>query len=63
MTWRLRIERTRAKAPGTYIRTYSLFKAEYLSINIKLIPYEALIKSIIVYACSAWEHMRPTLSF
>jgi hypothetical protein len=63
MTWRLHIERTRAKALGMYIRTCSLFKSECLSINIKLIPYKALIRSIIVYAYSTWEHMKPTLSY
>jgi hypothetical protein len=34
MAWKLHIERTSVKALATYIRTYSLFKSERLSINI-----------------------------
>jgi hypothetical protein len=55
MTWRLHIEKTSAKAFGTYIRTYSIFKSKHLSGNIKLIAYRALIRSIITYACPTWE--------
>jgi hypothetical protein len=29
MTWRLHIEKTAAKALGTYIRTYSIFKSKH----------------------------------
>jgi hypothetical protein len=50
MTWRLQIERTVAKALRTYIRTYSLFKSDRLSTNIKLTLYKALIRSIMTYA-------------
>jgi hypothetical protein len=38
---------------GTYIRTYSLFKSERLSINIEL--YKDVIRSIMVYACPTWD--------
>jgi hypothetical protein len=55
MTWRLHIEKTAAKALGTYIRTYSIFKKTSLSENIKLIVYRALIRSIMTYASPAWE--------
>jgi hypothetical protein len=47
MTWRHHIERTVAKALRTYLRTYSLFRSERLSTNIKLTLYKALMKSII----------------
>jgi hypothetical protein len=36
VTWRLHIEMIEAKAFGTFIRMYSLFKSERLSANIKL---------------------------
>jgi hypothetical protein len=35
MTWRLHIETIKAKAFRTFIRFYSLFKSERLSVNIK----------------------------
>jgi hypothetical protein len=60
MTWRLHIERTTAKALGTYIRTYSLFKSKQLSANVKLILYRALIRSIMTYACPTWESAADT---
>jgi hypothetical protein len=56
MIWRLCIKRTAVKALAIYIRTYSLIKNEHLSINIKLTVYKALIRSVMVYACSAWEY-------
>lgn len=46
----LHIERTAAKALATYIRTYSLFKSDSLSINTELTFYVALFRSIMVYA-------------
>jgi hypothetical protein len=36
MTWRLHIKTIETKAFGAYIRTYSLFKSEHLSTNIRL---------------------------
>jgi hypothetical protein len=41
-----------AKAFTTFIRIYSLFKSET---NIKLALHKTLIRSIITYACPAWE--------
>jgi hypothetical protein len=55
MTWRLHIENIAAKALGTYIRTYSVFKSKHLNTNIKLIAYRALISSIMTYASPTWE--------
>jgi hypothetical protein len=46
---------TEAKAFKTFIRIYSLFKNERSSTNIKLTLHLALIKSIMTYACVAWE--------
>jgi hypothetical protein len=38
-----------------FIRTYSLFKSEHLSTNIKLILYKALIRSIMTNASPTWK--------
>jgi hypothetical protein len=55
ITWVLRIKTIETKAFRTFIRTYSLFKSEHLSANIKLTLYKALIRSIMTYASPAWE--------
>jgi hypothetical protein len=44
-----------AKAFRTFIRIYSLFKSERLSANIKVTLHKALIRSVLTYACPAWE--------
>jgi hypothetical protein len=44
-----------AKAFRTFIRLYSLFKSERLNANIKLTLHKALIRSVMTYACPAWE--------
>jgi hypothetical protein len=44
-----------AMAFRTFIKIYSLFKSERLSTNIKLALHKALIRSIMTYACPAWE--------
>jgi hypothetical protein len=44
-----------AKAFRTFIRLYSLLKSERLNANIKLTLHKALIKSVMTYACPAWE--------
>jgi hypothetical protein len=46
---------TEAKAFKTFIRIYPLLKKERLSTNIKLTLHKTLIKSIMTYACTAWE--------
>jgi hypothetical protein len=56
MTWRHHVERTVAKTLRTYVRTYSLFKSELLSTNIKLALYKSLIRSVITYACPTCEY-------
>jgi hypothetical protein len=55
MTWKFHIEMIEVKAFITFIRVYSLFKSERLSANIKLTLHKALIRSIMTYACPAWE--------
>jgi hypothetical protein len=60
MTWRLDIEETAAKALGTYIRTYSIFKSKHLSAHIKLVVHIALIRSIMTYTCPTWEFAADT---
>jgi hypothetical protein len=44
-----------AKAFRTLITAHSLFKSERLSANFKFTLHKALIRSIIIYACTAWE--------
>jgi hypothetical protein len=44
-----------AKAFRTFIRIYSQLKSERLSSNIKLTLHKALIRSVMTYACPAWE--------
>jgi hypothetical protein len=60
MTWRLHIDRIVAKVWHTYLRTYSLFKSEHLSTDIKLPLYKILIRSIMTYACPTWEYAADT---
>jgi hypothetical protein len=55
ITWRLHIRTIEAKAFKAFIMTYSLFKSEQLSANIKLTLHKALIRPIMTYACPAWE--------
>jgi hypothetical protein len=43
ITWRKHLEKTKAKAFRTFIRTHSLMKSECLSVNIKLTPYKHLL--------------------
>jgi hypothetical protein len=38
-----------------FIRIYSLFKIKRLSANIKLTLHKAIIRSVLTYACPAWE--------
>jgi hypothetical protein len=58
--WRLHIEKTVAKALHTNLRSYSLFKSERSSTNIKLTLYNALIKSVMTYACPILEYAADT---
>jgi hypothetical protein len=44
-----------AKAIRTFFRIYFLLKSERLSTNIKLTLHKALIRSVMAYACPAWE--------
>jgi hypothetical protein len=55
ITWRLHIETVAAKAYRTCIRLHFLFKSDQLSANIRLSHHEALIRSVMTYACPAWE--------
>jgi hypothetical protein len=60
ITWRLHIETVARKAYRTSIRLYSLFKSDRLSTNSKLTLHKALIRSIMTYACPAWEFAADT---
>jgi hypothetical protein len=55
VTWRLHIEVIEAKTFRTFLRVYSIFKSERLSINIKLTLHKAFIRSVMTYASPAWE--------
>jgi hypothetical protein len=44
-----------AKAFRTFFTIYSVFKSEQLSANIKLTIHKSLIRSVLTYACPAWE--------
>jgi hypothetical protein len=55
ITCRLHLDVTEAKAFTTFIRIYSLLNSERLFANIKLTLHKALIRSVITYACPAWE--------
>jgi hypothetical protein len=44
-----------AKAFRIFIRIYSLLKSERLSAKIELTLHKALIRTVITYACPAWE--------
>jgi hypothetical protein len=49
-----------AKALRIFTRVYSLFKSERLSANNKLAFHEALIRSVMTYASSAWKFAADT---
>jgi hypothetical protein len=54
------IETIEAKPFRTFIRLYSLFKSEQLSVNIKLTLHKALIRSVMTYACPTWKFAAET---
>jgi hypothetical protein len=49
-----------AKAFRTFIRIYSLFKTLRLRTNIKLTLHKELMRSVMTYACPAWEFAADT---
>jgi hypothetical protein len=55
IAWRLHIKTIETKVFRVFIRTYSLFKSEHLSTDIKPTLYKALIRFIMTYASPAWE--------
>jgi hypothetical protein len=62
MTWRHHIERSVSKALLIYMRTYSLFKSEHFSTNIKVTLYMAQIRSptgVCAVGCSPLETAVP----
>jgi hypothetical protein len=60
LTWILHLETIEARAFRTFIRIFCLFNSERLSASIKLALHEALIRSVMIYACSAWEFAADT---
>jgi hypothetical protein len=50
----------RRQAFRTFIRIYSILKSERLSADIKLIVHKAMIRSVMTYACSAWDFAADT---
>jgi hypothetical protein len=53
-------EMIEAKAFRTFIRIYSLFKSARLSPNTKLTLHKALVRSVLTYACPAWNFAADT---
>jgi hypothetical protein len=49
-----------AKAFRIFIRSYSLFKSERLSANIKVTLHKTLVRSVMTYACPAWDFASDT---
>jgi hypothetical protein len=58
--WRLPIDIVATKAYRTFMRLYLLFKSERPRTNNKLTLHKALIRSILTYACPAWEFAADT---
>jgi hypothetical protein len=56
----MHIEMIETKAFRTFIRIYSLFKSERLSVNIEPTLNKALIRSGMTYACPAWKLVADT---
>jgi hypothetical protein len=55
ITWRLYIETIATKVLRIFISIYPILKSERVRICTKLTLYKALIRSILTYACTAWE--------
>jgi hypothetical protein len=55
ITWRLHIEMIEAKSFRTFIKVYSIFKSQPLGANITLILHKALIRLVMIYACTTWK--------
>jgi hypothetical protein len=55
ITRRIHTEMIEAKAFRIFLTIYSQFKSEHLRSNIKLTLHKALIRSVMTYACPAWE--------
>jgi hypothetical protein len=55
ITWELHMEIIEAMTFRTFIRICHLFERKPLIANIKLTLRKALIRSIMTYACPAWE--------
>jgi hypothetical protein len=49
-----KIKMIEAKVCGTFMSLFGILKSR-LSANIKLTFHKALIRSVVAYACSAWE--------
>jgi hypothetical protein len=62
ITKRLHLERIEAKAFRTFIRLHSLSISDLLNANIKLTLLKALIKSVMTYACPAWDFAAESLT-
>jgi hypothetical protein len=56
----MHIEKIEDKAFRTFNTLYSLFKSKRLSAIIKLTLHEVLIRSVMTYACPAWEYAAQT---
>jgi hypothetical protein len=55
ITWRLHVEMIETKTFRTFIRIFFVYRHERLIANIKVTLHKALIRSVMTYACPAWE--------
>jgi hypothetical protein len=55
ITWKIYTETIGTKALRIFLSIYPNLKGECLSVGAKLIIYKALIRSMLTYACPAWE--------
>jgi hypothetical protein len=55
LTWKLHTETVATKALCIFLSIYPILKSERLSVGAKLIIYKELIRSMLTYACPAWE--------
>jgi hypothetical protein len=53
--WKLHTETVAAKDLRMFLSIYPILKSERLSVGAKLISYKALIRSVLICACPAWE--------
>ena len=54
LTWSTHIHRVRGRALGSLRTLYTLFKSNRLKASTKLVLYQVIVRSAMLYACSVW---------